>query len=206
VEDHDPVADALDLGQQMRVQDHGRSPIARRTDDRADVGATDRIERRRRLVQEDQLRLAEERDAETEPLLHALREVVDGIVGAVGEADLVERLGGGGRPLARGHAGKFGVECQDLACPEPGLVAEQFRQVADAGAGRAIANRGAEDLAGPARGAHEPQDELDRRGLARPVRSEQAHQLAAADSQAQGVERGRPAVSLGDAVELDRRR
>ena len=73
-EDDHAVAHPLDLGQQVRVEDHRGAAVAGRADDRPHVGPTDRVERRRRLVEEDEVRLAEQRDAEPEPLLHALRE------------------------------------------------------------------------------------------------------------------------------------
>ena len=56
VEDDDAVAHPLDLGQQMRVEDDRRSPVARRADDRPDVLPAERVERRRRLVEEHELR------------------------------------------------------------------------------------------------------------------------------------------------------
>ena len=87
VEDDHAIADPLDLGQQVGVEDDRRAAVAGRAHDRPHVGPTDRIERRRRLVEEDQVRVAEERDAEPEPLLHALRERADRVVGAVDQPD-----------------------------------------------------------------------------------------------------------------------
>ena len=88
----DPVADPLDLGQQVRVEDDRRAPVARRADDRPDVRPAERVERRRRLVEEHELRVPEQRDAQPEPLLHALREAAHRVVGTIGQADPVERL------------------------------------------------------------------------------------------------------------------
>ena len=74
VEDDHAVAHPLDLGQQVRVEDHRGATVTRGAHDRPDVGATDGIERRCRLVEQDEVGVAEQRDAEPEPLLHPLRE------------------------------------------------------------------------------------------------------------------------------------
>ncbi len=97
IDDRDPVAHELDLGQEVRVQEDGRAAIACGADDPPDVGPAHRIERRRRFVEHDELRLAEQGDAEAESLLHALRERPDEVVGSVGQPDRIER----GRDLGR---------------------------------------------------------------------------------------------------------
>ena len=64
--------------------------VAGLADDRADVVAADGVEGRRRLVEDDERRVAEERRREAEALLHALREAAGPVVGPVGEADDAE--------------------------------------------------------------------------------------------------------------------
>ena len=81
---------ALDLGQQMRVQEHRGAARADVADDRAHVAAPDRVEGRRGLIEDHEVRGAQERDAQPEALLHALREGADDVLGAVGEADEAE--------------------------------------------------------------------------------------------------------------------
>ena len=83
--------------------------IAGGPDDRPDVGATDRVERRGRLVEQDQLRFAEQRDAQPESLLHALGEAADRVARAIREPDPVERLVDGGAATAAGR-------CASRAC------------------------------------------------------------------------------------------
>ena len=141
VEDDDPVAHPLDLGQQVRVEDDRRATVARRADDGPDVDPADRVERRGRLVEQDQLRVPEQRDAQPEPLLHPLREAAHRVVGTVGQADPVERLVDGSAAIGRGDPAELGVEREDLAGVQPGLVAEQLGQVADPRARRAVAER-----------------------------------------------------------------
>ena len=135
---------------ELRITVAPRSRAARTI--AADVGPADRVERRGRFVEEDQLGLAEQRHAEPEPLLHALREAADrgrrrGRPGRPGRAPRRWRLA----PARWRHAGKLGVEAEDLAGAQPRLVAEQLGQVADPPPGGAIAERRAEDATGAAR-------------------------------------------------------
>ena len=88
VDDRHAVADPLDFGQEVGVQEHRRARSAAPPDDRSDVGPADRIEGRRRLVEDDERRPTEQRDAEPEPLLHALREPADQVVRPIGEPDV----------------------------------------------------------------------------------------------------------------------
>ncbi len=90
VDDRDPVADPLDFREEVRVQEDARPGLPCPADDRADVGPADRIQRRRRLVEDHERRAAEQRDRQPEPLLHALREATDGVIGPIEQADLVQ--------------------------------------------------------------------------------------------------------------------
>ena len=190
VEDDHAIADTLDLGQQVRVEDDRRAAVASRAHDRPHVRPTDRIERRRRLVEEDQVRVAKECDAEPEPLLHPLRERADRVVGSIDQSDEGERLVDCRGPPAGRDAGELGVKTQHLAGMEPRLVAELLGQVADRGARPTVTQRRAEDLPGSRTRTHEAEEQLDGRGLAGAVRTEQTEQLAAPDGQAQ-IPRGR---------------
>ena len=102
VEDDHPIADTLDLGQQVGVEDDRGAAIAGRADDGADVRPADGIERRGRFIEQDQLRFAEQGDPQPEALLHALREPTDRVPGAIREPDPVQRLidGGSAAPTA----------------------------------------------------------------------------------------------------------
>ena len=101
----------------------------------------------------DQPRRAEQRDRQSEPLLHALREAADGIVRAVGQVDLGERrVDRGGAPTGAAAPptdAQARVQLEHLASPQPRLVAEQLRQVADAAHGRARSPSGAPSTVPP---------------------------------------------------------
>ena len=207
VDDDDAVADPLDLGEQVRVEDHRRASVAGRADDRPDVGPSDRVERRCRFVEEDEVGRAEQRDAEAEPLLHPLGEPArprrppDRPGRRRSRAWRRRR-----RPIRRRQAGQLGVEQEHLTGAQPWLVAEELRQVADPAAGRAVAERGAEDPTRAARRTRQAEQQLDRRGLPGAVRPQQADELARTDLEVDPVERHGRAVAFRDRAELDDRR
>ena len=160
MEDDHPVADALDLGQQVRVEDDRGAAIPGRADDGADIRPTDRVERRGRLIEQDQLRVAEQRDAKAEALLHALREPADRVSRAIREPDPIERLVDRGRVARGGQACEPGVQREHLAGRQPRLVPKELGQVADLRARRAIAERCPRTLPDPRVGRARPSSSL----------------------------------------------
>ena len=206
MQDHHAVTDSLDLGQEVGVEDHRGSAIPGGPHDRPDVGATDRVERRGRLVEQDQLGFSEERDAQAKALLHALGEAADRVAGALREPDPVERLVDGGGVSADRHVREPGMQREDLPGSQPGLVPEELGQVADPRADGSVPEGCSKHAPRTSGGSGQAQQQLDRRGLARTVRPEETDELAAPDGQAEPVECGRPAKGLDDPVELDRGR
>ena len=174
-------------------------------DDRADVVSPDRIQRRRGLVEDHEVRCAEERDAQPETLLHALREGSDDVLGAVGQADELEGRVDRSGPVRARQAGQVAVQRQHLPGPHPRLIAEQLGEVADPSPRRQVAERRAEDAAAAAARAGQAEQQLDDRRLARAVRAEQAEHLAALDGHRQAVEGAHASVLLGEVDRLDRR-
>ena len=87
VEDHHPVADPLDLADEVRVEQHRDAARLQRQHEVADVDPAERVQRAGRLVEDDELRPGDQRDGQPEPLLHALREAADPVAGPVGQAD-----------------------------------------------------------------------------------------------------------------------
>ena len=92
---------------------------------------------------------------------------------------------------------------EHLATAQPGLVAEELGQVADASARFAITGRAAEQagLAGGRTG--EAEQQLDGRRLARAVGTEEAEDLARRHAHRQAIERDRAPVALDEGVRLD---
>ena len=102
VQDRHPVGDHLDLAEQVRV-DEDRPPLALELQEQvADLLAADRVHAVGRLVQEDHLRVVEERLGDPQPLLHPLGVGADLGVHPLAQADDLQRLGD---PLASARPG-----------------------------------------------------------------------------------------------------
>src|SRR6202008_4488338 len=76
-EDPDPIADPLGLGEQVRVEEDRRAPGPLLGQDPADLGAPEGIDAIGGLVEDEQLRLTEERGGEPEALPHPFGEAAD---------------------------------------------------------------------------------------------------------------------------------
>ena len=103
------------------------------------------------------------------------------------------------------QAGQVGVEAQDLAGAQPGLVAEELGQVADPATRLAVADRRPEDPAAARCGCGQAQEQLDRGRLASAVRAEEPEDLARLDPHRQPGQGDDPPELLGQLVGLDRR-
>ena len=90
VHDRDPITNLLDLAQQVRVEKNRGASLGHLADDAAHVVPADRVEGRRRLVQENELGSAQQGGAQTQTLLHAFGKRAHAAVGAVGEAHDVQ--------------------------------------------------------------------------------------------------------------------
>ena len=148
------------------------------------------------LVEHEDLRIAEQRAGDAEPLAHAKREALGALAGHVAEADQVEHLPDPplGQVVGLRHAEQVVVgaatavhrlrieQRTDLA-HRPGVPAERL----------------AVDRHGAAGGTVQAKDEAHGRGLARTVRAEEPGDLAWLDREGQVVDGERLAVSLREA-------
>ncbi len=90
-DDRDRVADLLDLGQDVRAQQHGDPGLGEPRISVADVADAGRVEPVGRLVEDQQVGLLEQRRRDREPLLHAQRVGAVAVTVAPGEADRLDR-------------------------------------------------------------------------------------------------------------------
>ena len=202
VDDHDAVADELDLGEQVRVEHH-RDPAPLHLDEQVtDRAAPRRVQGARRLVEQEELRLPDERLRDPEPLLHALAHLLHAAAAGVGEADEAEEVLALAGALLR--AGELLVQDEDLVGRGPAGEAEELGQVALGGAGGPRSGRVAGDVHRPGARPDEAAGDLRERALARPVGPEQADELAPADLQIDPVERDVGAVALAEPLDAQR--
>src|SRR5215469_13414640 len=204
-DDRHPVADVLGLRQQVGVEEHRGAAVAQLPDDRPDVVPADRVQGAGRLVEHHELGLAEQRHAQPQPLLHALGERADPVVTPPGQADGPQRVVHRAGPARPGQPPQTAVQDQHLACGQPALEAEQLRQVADPLAGLQVPGGRAQDHGLAAGRPDQAEQQLDRGGLARAVRAEEAEDLAALDGHRQARERYRAAVTLAQLDRVDGR-
>ena len=144
----------------------------------------------RGLVEDEEPGRADHRLGDPEPLLHALRHLVDLALADVGQPDELEQPAALGRAAVRSDEAL--VQAHHLVGPQPPGEAEELGQVAERLPGLARAGRRPEHGRAPAARADEPAADLDERRLARAVRAEETHQLALAHPEAHAVERPRP--------------
>jgi hypothetical protein len=160
-EDHDPVADELDLAEQVRVEQNADLTPAQLLEQRANGSAARRVERARRLVEEQHRRRAHQSLRDAEPLLHALRHLVHAHLAGLREPDELEQVS----PLllAARRRDEPLMQAEHLVGRVPPREAEELREVAERGPRRGRPGRRAEEL-GPALGRpDQPARDLDER-------------------------------------------
>ena len=177
LDDDDVVGDALKLAEQVGGDDDGDPEVGADAGDEAEhLVAARGVEPVRRLVEEDELGVVDERLRELDALLHARGVAADRAVALLVEPDVAQRVRGALAGDVRGQAGHArhvdeelrgrDVEGEALAL---GHVAHDL---ADLEAVREAVE--AEDARRPRGGRHEPKEDLDERGLARAVRADEA--------------------------------
>ena len=90
-DDRQAVAELLDLAHQVRGEQHGDALVGEPPDEPAHVAHPARVEAGRRLVEQQQPRLAQQRRRDAEPLAHAVRVTADLVLLAGAQLDGVER-------------------------------------------------------------------------------------------------------------------
>ena len=189
-DDRHAVAHQLDLGQQVRVQQHRDAARAQRLQQLAHRPPPGRVERARRLVEQQQPRVADHRLRDPEPLLHALRHRADAPVATSPSADQLEQLA----PLARAAA---------RASRASGAAPAARPRSASPGSGTARpgsrSRRRARTL--PARRPHQPARDLHQRRLPGAVRARAARPARPRRRQVDALERLVRAVPLAQFIE-----
>ena len=197
------IAGRLHFAQQMRIEEH-RDPVgAQLVDDAAHQQPAQRIEPGGRLVQEDELRIVQQRLRQPHALEHALAVAAQRAIGGVQQVDARQQPIDAGVQRDAAQPIEPPVEPQQLGRGERVVKAEMLGKKADARADRAIAERRAQHVPRAGRRRDQRQQHLDRRGLAGAVRPEKAEDLAGAHLQRQIGHREGVAELLAQGVGLD---
>src|SRR5215208_4177338 len=170
----------------MRRQQHGLAEVAERADGLPRCPARRRVEPGRRLVQEDELGVADEREAEVEPAGLPAREALDPRVTFVAEPDQLEHLVDGPLPAV-----VTAEEREHLSYGQRGVHRRRLEDDADLLAPLRPRPLGisSEHLDGPGIAFPVALEDLDGCRLARAVRPQDAENLAHADVEADPTHR-----------------
>jgi hypothetical protein len=203
LEDRHCVAHALDVGQDVRGEEHGRASTQRR-DHLQHLTAAYRVERARRLVEHEQARRIDQRLRDAKPLLHPSGEPAD----ARRDRGETRHLQQRGRPRVQCRLvepKESSGELQVLAGGHPRVEARHVGQEADPRADRVgrTFDVMTEDVGGAGRGTSEPREDAERGRLASSVSPEEAEDHAGTDNEIDAVERDGVAEPLGEAAQLD---
>ena len=128
IDDRDRVADLLDLVEQVRREHDCPALVDEPPNHHPELLDAGRVEAVRRLVEDQQLGVAEEGAGDTQPLAHTERVGLDAIVGAVEKADAIE---GALDPAVRGRFARRGHDPEVLAPGEEAVEARLLDDGAD---------------------------------------------------------------------------
>ena len=179
-------ADLLHLAEEVAGEQYGDPPLGEASDELAHLVHLLWVQAVGGLIEDEQLRPAEERLGDAEALAHPVR------VGPHRAVDRIAELGHGEGLL---HVGlREGlppgppVEAQVVDAGQVRHEPRPLHQGADPGEHRVPgAHRLAEDRSGAGRRVDEPEQHADRRGLARAVGTEEAEYLARPDREGEVV-------------------
>ena len=197
-DDHDPVGDGLDLGQQVRGEQHGAAAVGEAPQQPAHPAHALGIEAVGGLVEDQDLRVAEQRVGEAEALAHAERVLADAPAGRrLVEADELEQL----VDALHRHAHGPGGDGERLAAAAAGVLRRRVEQDPDAAAGvRQVAVAPAEDPGLAAVGLGQADEHPHRRALAGAVGAEEAGDGARLAAEGDIGDDGAPSELLGESV------
>ena len=166
-----------------------------------------RVEPGRRLVQQQQVRIVDERARDREPALHSARERLHAVICSLVQLDEFEQLIRALAQLAARQAEVPAVDDDVLADGE--LLVERLLLRGDTEVGtdlRAVRDRvEPEDAQKPARWRRDAADHPHRRGLPRSVRTQEPECFAALDVEVDAVHGDEAAEALDEAAGMDQR-
>lgn len=201
--DGDVVADLLDFAHVMAAQQYGQAAGGKAFDQGPHVADAGRVEPVGGLVEDEELRVANEGCGDTETLSHAEGVSAHLVSLAVGEVHDVEDFLD---PAGCRTTVESGEEFQVPSAAEPGIELRTLDK-----AGHALKHcdtmpvpRATEDFQGAAIGANQSEQHPQKRRFPRAVRAEKTVDLALGDLDGDPVHRSQRAKGLGQFGGIDR--
>ena len=201
VDDPDAVGEHVGLLEVLRREEDRRALLAGEARDLVPQrGARLDVEAGRRLVEEEDARVVQQREREVEAALHAAGVRRGLAVGGVDEADALEQLVAARRALGARDALQAALQAHVLAAGEHRVQRDVLQRDADRGAHLRALLRDvvARDGGACRRRRQQRREDLDRRRLARAVGPEEAVDLAGRDVQVDAVDGADAALELAD--------
>ena len=184
--DGDRVAQLLHLGQDVRAQQHGHTRLPEGADDLPDPADAGWVESVGRLVEDEQVGVLEQRSGDGQPLLHPGGVAPVVVAGTVGEPDLLERGVDRGARHADGPREQAEVLATGERREEAGFLDDGPDAVDDLWQlGRHLEPEEPHRALGR---AGQPEQHLDRAGLAGTVRAQEPVHPARSDVEVETVD------------------
>src|SRR5579884_934404 len=190
VENGDAVAHVLHVFQAMAAHDDRLAQRFQVADEILHPACAQRIKTGSRLVEDDQIRVVDERLSQADALTHALGILAERAFAIRLESDFLDQLLSLGLPLRRRQIEEPAIEIERLFSIEEAIKIGLFGQIPDALVLDHVGGGPAKDERFAVGGIEQAKQELDGRGLARTVGSEQAEDLALSDFHVKGAEGG----------------
>ncbi len=202
-DDRDPVTELLDLGEDVTREQDRDSLTGELLHELAHVAHPGGVEPGRRLVQQQELRVAQQRRRDAEPLPHAVRVAANPVLRAIAQLDRLEHLVDARR---RRPAVEVGEQAQVATAGEVRIEPRSFHEAGNAveRPGPELERIAAEQPRVSRSRTNQPEQHAERRGLPRSVRPEVAEHVAALDGQVDMVDGDDLAVALDEATSFDR--
>ena len=199
-DDRDPVGEPLRLVHVVRGQEHGLAEVAQAGDHVPGLPARRGVEAGRRLVEKEEVRIADQRDADVEPSKLSSGEGAGAGVGPLAEPDVIDRPLDGER-----LAVVAGVEVERLADgelgPHPALLEDDPDPLPPLAAGRSGVGSEHRDLTRAAVAV--ALEDLDRGRLPGTVRPQEREHLPGPDLELDPAHRLELAIGLAEAGDDD---
>ena len=202
VDDHHLPADVGDEVELVAAEQQARALGHLVEEDLLQDFGGDRVEPGERLVEHQQIGVVDQRQGELHPLLVAARQILHVVAGTVGEVDALHPAVGRRTRCRLVEPAEPGVVDEVVAHPHPRVHAALGRHVAEA---PPVGGRDRRSVPGDRAAVERQQlhDRSHRRRLARPVRAQEADELAALDAQADAVEGDDVTEALADVGDLE---